>query len=74
MRKSFKLKVKTRSRQSRAERCPDGSYKVWVHEAPEKGRANEAVIELMSQTLGLPKSRLCLVSGLSSTQKVMEVR
>lgn len=34
-----------------------------VTAAPDKGRANAAVVKLLSKTLGLPKSSIVLVSG-----------
>ena len=40
---------------------------------PERGRANEAVIELLAEVLGLPKSRLALVTGAASRNKVIAV-
>lgn len=43
--------------------------KLKVTAAPENGRANEAVIALLAKTLGLPKSRLAIASGQTSTFK-----
>jgi uncharacterized protein YggU (UPF0235/DUF167 family) len=47
--------------------------KVKVTEAPEKGRANDAVIELLAQRLGLNTSALSLISGHTSPFKTLEV-
>ena len=55
-------------------RIDEGHYKVWVKATPEKGRANEAVIEVLSEYLDLPKSRLNVLSGQTSSQKIIEVR
>jgi len=44
---------------------------VRVAEPPEDGRANEAVLDLLARTLGLPRSRLALVSGRSSREKIV---
>ena len=41
---------------------------------PERGRANEAVIELLAGALGVPKSRLSLVKGVRSREKVVAVQ
>ncbi|BAE81531.1 conserved hypothetical protein [Chlamydia felis Fe/C-56] len=43
--------------------------KIRVTEAPEKGRANEAVIALLAKTLSLPKRDVTLISGDSSRKK-----
>ena len=40
-------------------------------EPPEDGRANEAVLDLLARTLDLPRSRLALVSGHSSREKIV---
>ncbi len=48
---------------------------LWVKVAapPEKGKANDALIELLSGILSLPKKDLSLVRGLTSRQKVVAV-
>lgn len=47
----------------------NGQLKVGVTQAPEKGKANKAVIELLSKSLGLRKSQITLLSGETSRQK-----
>lgn len=47
----------------------DGMLKVSVTQAPEKGKANKAVIELLAKKLGLKKSQFELLSGETSHQK-----
>ena len=39
------------------------------HPAPEKGKANKAVIELLAKKLGLKKSQIELIAGETSHQK-----
>ena len=48
-------------------------YEVWVREAPEKGKANQAVIEALSAHLGVARSRLTVTSGHASRNKVIEI-
>ena len=48
--------------------------KVSVTQSPEKGKANKAVIELLSKKLGLKKSQIELISGETSHQKRFLVR
>jgi hypothetical protein len=45
-----------------------------VTQAPEKGKANKAVIELLSKLLGLRKSQIELLAGETSSQKRFLVR
>ena len=46
-----------------------GMLRVAVTAAPEKGNANRAIIDLLSEALGVPKSTIELVSGETSPQK-----
>ena len=48
---------------------------LWVKVAapPEKGKANDALIELMAKLLSVPKSDLALVKGFTSRQKVIAI-
>jgi uncharacterized protein YggU (UPF0235/DUF167 family) len=52
----------------------DGMLRVSVTRAPEKGKANKAIIEVLSKRLGLRKSRFSLLSGETSRQKKFLVR
>ncbi len=49
------------------------AWKVRVTEAPERGRANEAVLRLLSDTLALPRTALTLVSGHGAREKIVEL-
>jgi len=49
------------------------SLKVKVKASPEKGRANEAVVVLLAERLGIDASSIAVVSGHSSPAKVVEV-
>lgn len=52
----------------------DGMLKVCVTQAPEKGKANKALLEVLSKALGLKKSQFELLSGETSSQKRFLVR
>ena len=49
------------------------AWKVRVTEAPERGRANEAVLRLLAETLALPRTALTLVSGHGGREKIVEL-
>lgn len=53
--------------------CHDGRLKVAVAEAPEKGKANTALLKVLAKSLGLPRSRLALVRGERSRKKLLLV-
>ena len=46
-----------------------GMLRIAVTAAPEKGKANRAIIALLSEALGVPKSAIELISGETSPQK-----
>jgi len=48
-------------------------WKLRVSAPPEHGRANDAVVELLAETLGVPRSSVTLVSGGSSRNKIVEL-
>jgi uncharacterized protein YggU (UPF0235/DUF167 family) len=50
-----------------------GALKVRVSRPPEKGRANEAVIDLVAGALGVPPASVLLRAGRSSRDKVLVV-
>ena len=51
-----------------------GALQVMVAQAPEKGKANKAIIELLAKKLELRKSQIELLSGETSPQKKFLIR
>lgn len=51
------------------EAAADGSLTVYVRERAIEGKATEAVTKVLADHLGVPKSRLQLVSGATSRVK-----
>ena len=47
----------------------DGALRVAVTAAPEKGRANEAIVAVLADALNWKRSRIMLLSGATSRQK-----
>ena len=52
---------------------PDGTWKVKVAAAPEKGKANRALCEFVAERLGVAKSRVRVVSGETSHLKRLHI-
>ena len=44
-----------------------------VAAAPEQGKANNAVLALLAETLAVPRSSVSLVSGGASRDKIVEL-
>jgi uncharacterized protein len=47
----------------------EGMLRVAVTAAPEKGKANRAIVDVLSKALGVSKSSIELVAGETSPQK-----
>jgi uncharacterized protein (TIGR00251 family) len=67
------IRVYPRSSQARIEPAGEGEYRVRVHSAPENGKANAEVIELLAAHLGVPRSRIRIVRGAASRNKIIEI-
>lgn len=55
------------------ETAEDGSLTLYVRERAVEGKATEAVIRLLADHLGVPKSRVALVSGATSRTKRFQI-
>jgi uncharacterized protein len=49
------------------------AWKVRVAAPPEGGRANEAVVRLLAETLSLPRDAVTLVSGHGARDKIVQL-
>jgi uncharacterized protein len=65
----LRLRVSPKSRKARIAGEHGGALKLHVTEPPEKGRANEGVIALLAETLGIAEREIELVSGHASHDK-----
>ena len=68
----FAVHVTPRARRSSAE-LRDGVFHIQTTTAPEDGRATAAVAEALAYGLGVAKSRLVLVRGAASRDKVFRL-
>lgn len=71
--KIISVKVKPNSKQQSVRQEADGSLTVHLKSPPVDGKANTELIQLLTQELKLPKSRLRIKSGLSSRTKLIEI-
>lgn len=67
------VKVKPGAREEKIEKISDTQFAISVKEPAKKGRANYAVGAVLAGHFSVPFSRVRLVSGFSSRQKVFEV-
>ncbi len=66
------VRVKTRARQEGLV-WENGSYKVSVKAAPEKGKANKRVCQVVGAFFGLPASRVEIVRGHTARDKQLRI-
>jgi hypothetical protein len=69
----FGLRVTPRSARDSIDAVRDGRLIVRVTAPPVDRAANDAVIRILSERLGVPQSHIRLVSGDASRNKVVEV-
>ena len=72
MRRIF-IKARAGARRNEVKRVDETHFVVSVTEAPEKGRANEAIAELIAEHFGVSKSSVQIVAGASGRNKVLEI-
>jgi uncharacterized protein len=70
------IRVKVTPKSSKTELTgylADGTWKIKVAAVPEKGKANRALLEFLSERLGVAKSRIHIKSGETSPLKRIHV-
>lgn len=67
------VKVKPRSKKQCIEKKEDDCWIVNLKSPPVDGKANQELITIIAQELGVKKSQVIIKSGLSSTNKIIEI-
>ena len=68
------VKVTPRAGKNEIVKISEGEYKVKVTAPPEKGKANEAVTELLADYFGVSKSSVNIVGGKSTRMKIIDIQ
>ncbi len=69
----FSVKVVPRSSKTAIAGVLGGMLKIKLSAAPEKGKANQALIEFLADILGVRKTAVKITSGLTSPVKIIEI-
>lgn len=71
----MKIHVRVQPRASKEEIvCEDeGAYKVYVRESATDGKANAAVCRVLAKEFKVPKSRITIVRGEKSRNKLIDI-
>jgi len=67
------VKVTPRAGKNEVLKISEGEYKVKVVAVPEKGKANEKVVELLAYHLAVPKNSVRIIAGKSARIKIIDV-
>jgi uncharacterized protein len=67
------IRLVPKSATSRILGLVDGALKVAVHAAPEDGKANDALLRLLAQSLRLPRRDLTLAMGATQRKKLVHI-
>ncbi len=70
----FRVRARPGASRNRLEGIHGGALKVAVTAPPEKGKANKALLEVLSKAMGIPKKRLALAKGETSKDKWVAVQ
>lgn len=69
----LKIKVLPGSSRDSFKGWLDDTLKISVKAAPEKGKANKAVAEVLATVLGVPMSNIRILQGHTSSRKIVEI-
>jgi len=67
------VRVRPGAKEEKVEKLADGGYAISVRAKPQEGKANYALRELLAGHFGISRSRVILVKGEKSKNKVFEV-
>jgi uncharacterized protein (TIGR00251 family) len=70
----IKAIVKSNAKKDEVIQNADGSFLIRVNAPPVEGKANEKVVELLSDFLKKPKRCISIVSGLKGKIKIIEIQ
>jgi uncharacterized protein (TIGR00251 family) len=69
----IKVHVTPNAKEARVVKVGDDSFEVKVDEKAMDGRANKRLLEILSEHFDVPKSRILVVRGAKSRDKILEV-
>ena len=70
----FSVKVVPRSSKTAIAGIYNGMLKVKLSAVPEKGKANQALVNFLSEKLNVPKSQITIITGLTAKVKQVSVK
>ncbi len=69
----IRVHVTPNAKEARVVKVGEADFEVRVDEAAMGGRANKRLLQILSEHFGVPKSRISIVRGARSRDKVLEI-
>ena len=67
------VRVKPQAREEKIEKKGENNYLVWVKAKAIEGKANQAVIKILSEYFDITKDRVILIKGKKARDKIFTV-
>ncbi|MEK7464486.1 MAG: DUF167 domain-containing protein [Patescibacteria group bacterium] len=67
------VKAKPNSKTESVKKIDEENFVICVHEPAKEGKANRAVIKALAEHFGVSTSRITLISGQTSKQKIFDI-
>ncbi len=68
------IKVKPQAKEDKVKKIGLNNYTVWVKAKAVEGKANQAVIKVLSEYFHTPKSGILLIKGAKARDKVFMIK
>lgn len=65
--------IRPNAKIEKVEKVSGGVYRVWVKAPAREGKANEALIQVLSRYFGCPRQAIVLRHGTASRKKIVEI-
>ena len=69
----LKVRVMPNAKKSEFSGCRGGEWVLRLNAPPIDGKANKAALEFIANSLGIPRSGVCLISGEKGRHKIFEI-
>ena len=69
----IKVIVTPNAKEARVTKTSETDYEVRVDEKAVEGKANKRLVEILSEHFNIPKSKIAILKGTKSRNKIIEV-
>ena len=67
------IRAKPMAHEAKVEKIDGAHFDVWVKEPPQNGLANKGIARVLAEYFEVPQSRVRVVKGFTSKQKIVEI-